>query len=241
MSANSLSANFLNEDYPTHFQHQILDLANSLLSLDSSGFYLVDPEIHHYGMVLRNLDSKIEHEYFDHYAALDPLYPPRFSNTNELVVCIDEQLTEEELLASPYYREFMLPRNHRHVADMFFRYDGHIIAVLTMHRGPEKGPFLQWELELLRKQQPFFEYSLNNVYLPRRYRQRETIQSKYKLTDREIDVLELIVAGVGNKVIARELDISLSTVKSHIQHIFSKSEVASRTELSTMILGDIGG
>ena len=167
-----MPANILNEDYPTHFQHQILDLVNSLLSLDSSGFYLVDPDIHHFGMVLRNLDSEVEHDYFAYSAALDPLYPPRFSNSNDLVVCIDELLTEEELMASPYYREFMLPRNHRHVADMLFRYEGNIIAVLTMHRGPEKGLFLQSELDLLRKQQPFFEYSLNNVYLPRRYRQR---------------------------------------------------------------------
>lgn len=236
-----MSTKLINEEYPYHFQHQILDLINRQMPLDSSGFYLVDSEIHHHGMVLRDFDSEVEQDYFHHYASLDPLYPPRFSNSNELVVCIDELITEEKLFATTYYREFMQPRNQRHVADMFFRYQGDIVAVLTMHRGPQRGPFQQAELDLLRSQQPFFEYALNNVYLPRRYRQRETIQSKYSLTDREMDVVELIVAGVSNKVIARELDISLATVKSHIQHIFFKAEVCSRTELSALVLADITG
>ena len=235
-----IKADIISEDFPTHFQRQGLDLINSLLPLDSSGFYLVDPDMHHRGMVLRNMDSDSERQYFDKFAVLDPLYPPRYANSTELVVCIDEQVTEEELLVSTYYREFMLPRNHRHVSDMFFRHGGNIIAVLTMLRGPELGPFQQAELDLVRRLQPFLEYALNNVYLPRRYRQRATVQSKYKLTDRELDVLELIVAGASNKVIARELSVGLPTVKTHVQHIFLKADVTSRTVLSARVLGDIG-
>ena len=85
----------------------------------------------------------------------------------------------------------------------------------------------------------FLEYTLNAVYMPKRYRQRETVQQRYKLTDRELDVLELIVAGASNKVIARELDLGLATVKTHVQHIFQKVEVPSRTALSAQILGEL--
>jgi LuxR family maltose regulon positive regulatory protein len=50
------------------------------------------------------------------------------------------------------------------------------------------------------------------------------------LTEREIEVLRLIVAGFSNPEIAKELVIAVSTVKSHINHIYSKLEVSSRTQ-----------
>ena len=50
------------------------------------------------------------------------------------------------------------------------------------------------------------------------------------LTTREHDVLEMISQGCSNKRIARILEISPETVKSHIKHIFLKLEVGTRTE-----------
>jgi LuxR family maltose regulon positive regulatory protein len=50
------------------------------------------------------------------------------------------------------------------------------------------------------------------------------------LTARERDVLAMISQGCSNKRIARTLEISPETVKSHIKHIFLKLEVGTRTE-----------
>lgn len=50
------------------------------------------------------------------------------------------------------------------------------------------------------------------------------------LTSRESEVLELMVRGRTNSEIARELFVSVATVKTHINAIFSKLGVASRTE-----------
>ena len=50
------------------------------------------------------------------------------------------------------------------------------------------------------------------------------------LSERQQEVLGLLVAGKSNKLICRELDLSEATVKSHLQAIFRKLDVSSRTQ-----------
>ena len=50
------------------------------------------------------------------------------------------------------------------------------------------------------------------------------------LTEREMEVLELLSQGLSNKLIARELGISEHTVKFHVSSLYTKLGAASRTE-----------
>ena len=56
------------------------------------------------------------------------------------------------------------------------------------------------------------------------------------LTEREREVLALIIEGLNNTQIAGKLTVSSSTVKSHVSNILSKLGVASRTEAVTLAL-----
>jgi DNA-binding NarL/FixJ family response regulator len=51
-----------------------------------------------------------------------------------------------------------------------------------------------------------------------------------RLTQRETEVLALIVAGRSNKRIAAELGIAEKTVKNHVGHLLEKLEVSDRTQ-----------
>ncbi len=51
------------------------------------------------------------------------------------------------------------------------------------------------------------------------------------LTEREREVLALIVAGSSNQEIARRLVVSLATVKTHVNHIFAKLDAESRVQV----------
>jgi DNA-binding NarL/FixJ family response regulator len=55
-------------------------------------------------------------------------------------------------------------------------------------------------------------------------------QDSYGLSNREIDVLQLLADGMSNKEIATALFISIQTVKTHVAHIFNKLSVNDRTE-----------
>jgi LuxR family maltose regulon positive regulatory protein len=50
------------------------------------------------------------------------------------------------------------------------------------------------------------------------------------LSDRELEVLRLIADGLSNREIADELVVAISTIKTHVNHIYRKLEVNSRTQ-----------
>ncbi len=57
---------------------------------------------------------------------------------------------------------------------------------------------------------------------------------KLNLSKRELEVLELMAAGLSNKEIAEKLFVSLNTIKTHSAQIFEKMEVKRRTQAVEM-------
>ena len=55
------------------------------------------------------------------------------------------------------------------------------------------------------------------------------------LTERERDVMDLVVAGLPNKLIADQLDISVRTVEVHRSRVFDKMQVKSAVELANLL------
>ncbi len=56
------------------------------------------------------------------------------------------------------------------------------------------------------------------------------------LSERERDVLHLMVQGFPNSAIAETLSISLPTVKTHVQHILQKLHVSDRTQAALLAM-----
>jgi DNA-binding CsgD family transcriptional regulator len=55
-------------------------------------------------------------------------------------------------------------------------------------------------------------------------------QETLGISGRELEVLGLLAAGRSNKEIARRLDVSPNTVKTHVTRLFAKLEASRRTE-----------
>ena len=58
------------------------------------------------------------------------------------------------------------------------------------------------------------------------------------LTERERDVMHLVVEGLPNKLIADQLDISVRTVEVHRARVFDKMNVKSAVELANLLRGE---
>lgn len=99
-------------------------------------------------------------------------------------------------------------------------------AVRTLMNGE---PLLDQELavRLLRRLSPQVEEAGS-----REAQVDEELRAKMleALTDRELEILDLLSSGMSNQQIAQQLFLSLSTVKTHVHRIISKLEVSDRTQ-----------
>lgn len=62
------------------------------------------------------------------------------------------------------------------------------------------------------------------------------VQTDYKLTSREQEVLSLLINGKSNPDIAQQLHLSVAAVKYHVSNILSKLNVTNRTEAATLAI-----
>ena len=70
---------------------------------------------------------------------------------------------------------------------------------------------------------------------PKEKEDKQSFSLLQELTDRERDVLHLLMKGHNYKVIAETLFISPNTVKKHIAHIYEKLHVSSKTQMINLI------
>ena len=68
--------------------------------------------------------------------------------------------------------------------------------------------------------------------------ERSPASIEARLTNRELEILDLIDQGLSNKEIARRLTIEISTVKNHVHNILDKLNVSRRAEAAARVRAD---
>jgi len=73
-------------------------------------------------------------------------------------------------------------------------------------------------------------HRLTRKTAPAPFERNEAALASLGITDRELETLGLLADGLTNKEIARKLDISPNTVKTHLARLYEKLEVSRRTQ-----------
>jgi DNA-binding NarL/FixJ family response regulator len=78
---------------------------------------------------------------------------------------------------------------------------------------------------------------LAGLVSPRRSRPAADSKAAAVLSERECEVLALVVEGLTNRQIGEELGITRNTVKNHLRSIYAKLDVKNRTEAAAHAVG----
>jgi DNA-binding NarL/FixJ family response regulator len=65
---------------------------------------------------------------------------------------------------------------------------------------------------------------------PPPFEQNEKAIQYLKISERELEVLELVAQGLSNKQISDKLFVSVNTTKTHLSHLYEKLDVKRRTQ-----------
>jgi PAS domain S-box-containing protein len=76
-----------------------------------------------------------------------------------------------------------------------------------------------------------FEDHTGFLVISRENKGRIQVQKAYKISEREFEVIELLLSGLSNKTIGERLGITERTVEAHCLHIYSKIGIKDRIEL----------
>jgi DNA-binding CsgD family transcriptional regulator len=153
-------------------------------------------------------------------------YPQRTGDLASVVRWSDFY-TPAELHNTPIFAEFWRSEGVKHGMHMAFpTLPGHFRKIsFWRDAGPDFNERDRLVAELLRPH-------LHEVYLDAQRRRQRVPQ----LSPREWDVLQLADQGYSNKEIARELFISVATVRKHMEHIFDRTGARTRTAAAALMI-----
>ncbi|ECG2779303.1 LuxR family transcriptional regulator [Salmonella enterica subsp. enterica serovar Kentucky] len=189
-----------------------------LIPLSSAVFYRVNAYLKPEAYVLHNISNSTHQQYLEHFQPLDPLSPSRFGQQVVTVATMTPGICARH---RHYYHEFMLPNHVCDMIEIFIRRGHRIIAGILLMRDI---PFSSEERLRAQAVQPLLGLAIHDSL-------QEDNNLTSILTAKEREIVGMVCEGASNKLIARQLNISLSTVKTHLRNIFAKTEVINRTEL----------
>lgn len=202
----------------------------SALKSPAGVLYLVGSDSRQSHFITYNVDLSYHRRYVQDLYQLDPLHPRHFRDPQDRVVTLSDALPSGCRAGSEYFHSFLAPQGIRDIVEIFFRRENRIVAGVSLLRYGPSDPVESGDLKLVRTVHPLIEDYLGAA-LAMTARPADPEAERYALTDRERMTLALVQGGLSNKEIARRLGITVSTVKTHIRSILTKTGTTRRATL----------
>ncbi|MCI1952090.1 MAG: helix-turn-helix transcriptional regulator [Clostridiales bacterium] len=166
-----------------------------------------------------------------------------------------KHLGQASLIAVIAYEVFTVLINYREIPNKELKRTSRIFAIITLSFLPFLAfEYIRTEMNVLKDLQVLKMLALPAYFLiinisilhwsyayfntPAYISENKLTQyfiEKYGITDKETEVIELILGGLTYKQIADRLFISPKTVDNHVQNIYKKLQVTSKMQLSNLI------
>jgi DNA-binding CsgD family transcriptional regulator len=137
-------------------------------------------------------------------------------------------LTRAQLRRNPWYATVLRPRSVEHEVKLWLSSPRHCVRGFFFVRGPQDRDFNEQECALL---------TVLRRHLSAARERWERRQPSKALTARELEVMRLVADGSTNRQVARRLVVSDATVRTHLEHVFEKLGVHTRTAAVAQVFG----
>ena len=226
---------------PYHFTIRIIDGLKEFIDFDNAMVFFLDGNRNMVDQYLYNFNPNWIKIYLDYYSKMADV-APRFGLNIEA----------SEMESGPfvsYIRWYEMPKsefiqdyiNENHIAESlsFVLYDLNRQPRSVFNLDIKTGKkFKEEDVELLYTLVPALNNLHKNFYvkIPGGFRHSNPLYTDAALTDREVEIVDLICQGISPANISKILHIATSTTYKHIAHIYEKFHVSSRQELLVKLL-----
>jgi len=205
------------------------------LGAEWSCFYFLDPGGEPFGFQVHRTPWALRESYLAHcMARCDPLHPARLVTQNLSFVSMFDPRLSCALELRRNFWNFLSAFGTRDAAEMIFRVGGRAVAGVSLLWVGQAGS--RSDRQLGESVQSYIEFNLAAHYGPLLSDIFPEAGVGLALTDRELEIVQLVCQGSSNSQIAQRLAIRVSTVKTHLLHVFEKLGVRTRAALVSRCL-----
>lgn len=145
-------------------------------------------------------------------------------------------MTDEVRINTPYYQNVFIPMGIHHSAFITLIYNGKFYGFINLFRKSDDIDFTDREMFMLDMLKNHLSYRLSKekVIVDSNIQTHPDLHiliDRFKLTNREIEILFLLLDGIYKNDICDQLSISPNTLKKHTSNIYRKTSVNSHRQL----------
>jgi DNA-binding CsgD family transcriptional regulator len=181
-----------------------------------------------FGQGVPEEDEGDDEVFWEHYWDCVPCCYPDRSGDLRSVTRISDFYSARQWHATGMYSEYIRPAGFEHELMLCLPGAPGRTVRLMFFRGPGRD-FSERDRALLALLRPHLQEAYVDAELCRR--------GIPALTPRQWDLMHLVAAGYTNSQIGRRLGVSEGTVRKHLENIFSRLQVSSRTAAVTSAFG----
>lgn len=224
----------------TEMRKELLELLRVLIPFDNASFFLSAEKDDKHALtnpVAINIPDEYNDNYLNTYEDEDYMRWV-FKSTKSMAYRESDMISDEKRKSNKYYNEVYKRGNILDSAQVSFAHKEMFLGIITLYRTNNRSEFSDEEifyLDLLKDHLAYRLYlSKNKIMLPNLGKfEFKKLQDEYGLTNRETEIITLIIEGLTDEAICDDLSISVHTIKKHRLNVYKKLGVTSRWELLT--------
>jgi DNA-binding CsgD family transcriptional regulator len=209
------------------------DLVMQLLQAQFYASFVWQPQSACFGQSVQiNMAPSNIKQYETHFQFHDPITP--LMKRYEVAVRATDVLRHDELKKTEFFNDFLYKDGLYWGVNLYAWHQGNNLGDMRIWRDRRRENFSEDDLRMLDMIQPAFISALARA---RSQSERKPASCLIiKLSPREQEAAQLVAQGLSDKEIARRLNISTTTVRTHLEHAFKKTGASNRAGLAHKIL-----